>query len=583
MSRQSMIIYLLGVLAASTGLVPPAAQAQSTAGEFLNEPYWVGDAIGNQWPHAICYNPDRNEYLLAFTNNWQISYYVLDGTGARQPSRPEVTILDDPLLDGMHFAAVAYSSVNQRYLLTYGGWLPDNSSQLRSHLIDANDGQLIGANNLIYDGDSAIGDTELMRGFPMAYSPTSDVHLVAWKDDKATGCEVYAAVLSGSTGVRLSPILNLSLGDPRYSSHPTIAWNSARNEFMVVYQVSCEDAGQSWNYFGRRIKPDWSMSERFQVTNGPTAECLGNLAYDADLDRYLLAYEDTSAGQWVWGQFVTADGAPAGPRFELYAPPYRGREAWLTWHPGTRDFLVGSKSQDTFENLGRRISQVGVPLGDVIVITGHTSGIGEGNFDPKPIVNTLTNEYLYAWFNTYNDIYTRRYRTLPRSDVTPPAPVTGFTATPGYGQITLNWANSTTIDSLGTIIRYKTTGSPTGPHDGLPLAIRPKAPGQPDSFVHTGLDRANTYYYAAFAYDAIPNHAGAATDDARPLAPADFDGDGDVDQKDFGHLQACFGDDGQGLAKGCENTDLDGDHDADQEDFAVFTSCIGGPDCASGC
>jgi hypothetical protein len=582
MSRHPMTLWFLGTLAMGMALTPQVVRAQAAAGEFLNEPYWVGDAVGAQWAHNICYNPDRNEYLLVFNNDYQVSYYVLDGTGAKQPDRPEVTVLDDPQLSGMHFAAVAYSSVSQRYLITYGGWLPSNSSQLRSHLVDANNGQLVRSNNLIYDGNSNIGDHEEMWGFPMAYSPTSDVHLVAWKDDKAV-CDVYAAILSGATGQRTSTILNLSYGDTRYSSHPTIAWNSARDEFMVIYQVSCADVGQSWNFFGRRISAAGVMSERFQITNGTAPECMGGLAYDADLDRYLLAYEDTSAGHWVWGQFVTADGVVSGPRFDLYAAPYWGRNAWLTWHPVTRDFLVGSKDQNSNSDLGRRISQVGVPLGDVFLPTGSTAQIGSGNWDPKPVANPSTNEVLYAWFNSYNDVYTRRFKPLPMSDVTPPAPVTGFTATPGHGQVTLTWTNSTTSDCLGAIIRYKTTGFPTGSHDGLPLAVRPKSPGSSDTFVHTGLVRANTYYYAAFAYDAIPNHASVAQDSARPLAQADFDSDNDVDQKDFGHLQECFGGSGQPVPPGCDDADLDGEGDVDGDDLGVFIDCMSGANEPPGC
>jgi hypothetical protein len=61
------------------------------------------------------------------------------------------------------------------------------------------------------------------------------------------------------------------------------------------------------------------------------------------------------------------------------------------------------------------------------------------------------------------------------------------------------------------------------------------------------------------------------------VVPGDFDRDYDVDQKDFGHLQACFSGSGQGFAAGCEDADLDDDGSVDQGDFSVFQSCMNGP------
>jgi hypothetical protein len=56
--------------------------------------------------------------------------------------------------------------------------------------------------------------------------------------------------------------------------------------------------------------------------------------------------------------------------------------------------------------------------------------------------------------------------------------------------------------------------------------------------------------------------------------PADFDGDRDVDQSDFGYLQACMT--GPGFLHqdaACLKTDLDGDRDTDIEDLDAFLPC----------
>ncbi len=58
----------------------------------------------------------------------------------------------------------------------------------------------------------------------------------------------------------------------------------------------------------------------------------------------------------------------------------------------------------------------------------------------------------------------------------------------------------------------------------------------------------------------------------------DFDSDGDVDQGDFGHFQACLS--GTAVtqnAPDCQNAKLDGDTDVDAGDFAIFLDCLSGP------
>lgn len=60
--------------------------------------------------------------------------------------------------------------------------------------------------------------------------------------------------------------------------------------------------------------------------------------------------------------------------------------------------------------------------------------------------------------------------------------------------------------------------------------------------------------------------------------PGDFDGDGDVDQEDFGMFQKCLT--GESLPQddtACSPARLDADVDVDQYDTAIFIACYSGP------
>lgn len=61
-----------------------------------------------------------------------------------------------------------------------------------------------------------------------------------------------------------------------------------------------------------------------------------------------------------------------------------------------------------------------------------------------------------------------------------------------------------------------------------------------------------------------------------PLAPGDFDRDGDVDNADHDSFEACASGPGIAYAAGCEAKDLDPDGDVDQVDLGMFQRCLSG-------
>jgi hypothetical protein len=67
------------------------------------------------------------------------------------------------------------------------------------------------------------------------------------------------------------------------------------------------------------------------------------------------------------------------------------------------------------------------------------------------------------------------------------------------------------------------------------------------------------------------------------LVASDFDGDGDVDQEDFGELQLCFSGTGVMYEAGCVSRDLTQDGYIDWGDLQMLAACMGGPGVRSHC
>ncbi len=110
-----------------------------------------------------------------------------------------------------------------------------------------------------------------------------------------------------------------------------------------------------------------------------------------------------------------------------------------------------------------------------------------------------------------------------------------------------------------------TDGSSTGEED--PIAV---------SYDCAGL--------AAGLHTALITVTGNAINDPKTITATvvietvkpDFNGDGDVDQEDFGHLQECLSG-SAAYPAGCENADLDGNDLVDQTDYSILQGCMSGP------
>ena len=97
------------------------------------------------------------------------------------------------------------------------------------------------------------------------------------------------------------------------------------------------------------------------------------------------------------------------------------------------------------------------------------------------------------------------------------------------------------------------------------------------------LDLITPYYWRIDEVNGAGTTTGIVWSFTTGTVSADFDGDGDVDQEDFGYFQACYSGPGILPETGCEDADLNGDDDVDLDDFAIFESCVGGANQPPGC
>jgi hypothetical protein len=263
--------------------------------------------------------------------------------------------------------------------------------------------------------------------------------------------------------------------------------------------------------------------------------------------------------------------------------PYRGGYTGVVYNPSDDTYFVTYLDAD-YDLSGRQYSSTGQPIrGPAKIIANPEFEENFGGLAVRPAdglyMQTTT------WFEnlvTHERPYILVAQRFIR-DTTPPGPVTGVVVKPGREQIQLSWANPGDADFARTRVVYSTTDYPAGPANGTLLADQPGSPEASDSCVHTGLLPGTPYYYSLFAHDGLGNYAPAIHVSAVPWHPGDLDGDGDVDQADFGRFQTCLNGSGFAYQQGCDDADLEADGDVDQSDFVVFQTCLGGSGSPPGC
>jgi len=139
-----------------------------------------------------------------------------------------------------------------------------------------------------------------------------------------------------------------------------------------------------------------------------------------------------------------------------------------------------------------------------------------------------------------------------------------FTVASG-GADTLNYTIETDVPWLGV---EPASGSSSGQADPITVTyhLAELAPGQ-----HTGT-------ITISSNEAYNSPRAVTVQLTIETVEADFDRDGDVDQKDFGHLQACLS--GPAIPQqdpGCLDARLDLGEDVDAADFVLLYRCLSGP------
>lgn len=299
-------------------------------------------------------------------------------------------------------------------------------------------GRLIADNGAALGGHFGISsdDPKPQLAPATAYNFSNDEFLVVWEHaHSAEDHDIYARRLNRE-GVLVGgaiPVTTLT----NFESNPAVAYNSANNEYLVVWEHLFE--GQRYGIYGRRLAADGTRlgepipidtSSLFpRATMVPYDALAPAVAYGSVSGQYLVVWQDKSpekADYDITGRRIGADGSLVGDEIAISTWEYDQVKPRLAFNNRANEFLVVWEDHhwgwgEDWDIYGQRVHANGTLAGGNFGISWDGSNHRE---NPDVAYKWAANEYLVAWeFEDQaenHDVFQRRVAsdgTLPGGEV----------------------------------------------------------------------------------------------------------------------------------------------------------------------
>jgi uncharacterized repeat protein (TIGR01451 family) len=234
---------------------------------------------------AVAYNSMNDEYLVVWygdddsgslvDNEFEIFGQRVDGSsGAEIGSDFRISQMGpdgDSNYDAF-YPRVAYNATSNEYLVVWhgdhnGGTLVDGEVEVFGQRLNGATGAEIGSDFRI-SNMGPDGNTSYAGQYPdVVWNATDNQYLVVWHGDDDSGSlidnefEIFGQLIDGATGAEIGGDFRISDmgpdGDGNYDAqYVRVAWNSANNEYLVVWQADDNSAPLVDNereVFGQRL------------------------------------------------------------------------------------------------------------------------------------------------------------------------------------------------------------------------------------------------------------------------------------------------------------------------------------------
>ncbi|MCP4423367.1 MAG: choice-of-anchor D domain-containing protein, partial [Chloroflexi bacterium] len=366
-------------------------------------------ALGqSEYKPRAAQNTNTDEYLVVWEYDSNGDGSNFDILAARLQADGEVTSTG-LIISGSSYhdrrPDIIYNSAANEYLVVWEyDYYGDNSNFVVLGQRVAADGALIGS--AFFVG----GYVNHEYNPRIAYNSAANNYLVIWEYDYNGDGSNYIVLgqLVSADGGLVGDAIFVG-GYLNHELKPGIAYNSAANNYLVVWEYDYNGDGSDYDILGQQILADGSLSGSAILISGfiDRHELKPQLAYNSDDNEYLAVFEldyygDASDYDAI-GQRITASGTLAGETFFVGGFYNHERNPQIAYNGAINGYLVvweydfyGDSSD--WDIVGQRLANGGNKQGKAYFISGT---VGRDELKPHLVYNASANEYLAVWEYDY--------------------------------------------------------------------------------------------------------------------------------------------------------------------------------------
>jgi hypothetical protein len=360
-----------------------------TGGEII-----ISALDNQQYLPSVAYNWKQREYLVVWYNKWGASRDIY----ARRVSNRGELLSGFTIASGPNDHAqpsVAYDPVHDQYLVV---WIYDVNG-------DGSNWDILGR-FITWQGPEAS-----MQEFPIctwstnqwnpriAYGRAVEEFMVAWTNEYASGVlpkYVSAARVNAGAG-NVVDIYTIDSDPAQHRFNPDIAYNLARNEYLIVWEAQ----GSSADIFGVRLTGSGATlgGGKFGIAGWPSHEERPAVAACSASDTYYVAWQSYVGpdNYDVYGRIVAGNGTVGAVHHFDYTSIHETNPE-VDCNYNSTEFLVVFEGQYSstvgpFGIFGQTVTQAG--LGAPFTI--RDIAIGENTNCTNPVVAGGGTNYLTVW------------------------------------------------------------------------------------------------------------------------------------------------------------------------------------------
>ena len=415
------------------------------SGSPMTPPLLLSDTSVTATEPDICYNGDDRHFLVVWheshtSTGWDIMGFPLTNDLYVAGARMGISTASA----NQKRARAAYSPIADRYCIVWQDGRSLQSWDIYGQLL-SRVGNLVGSalpvfTGSLYDGVPVVASQAGVSQFMVAF----DRDFTGAGQDQIYGCSVSGggavssafvirqyhefrtspAIEAGSAGylvawsdywpveqpdiqaqrIRTNTALQgpliVVIGGRKGQQGPSVAYGSARNEYLVVWQDS--RTGSDYHVYGRRLSADggWVGQELIIATDGELKN-YPDIAYNQTSDEYLVVWTgiySSGMGRDVRAQRLSGTGQRLGAAVWVSRDTGAGNEGYpsVTYNQSANEYLVAWHAWiNGWRIWGQRVSGSGQLLGGNFQIIA-SNGVGEW---PRLAHNPQSNQYVVVWFD----------------------------------------------------------------------------------------------------------------------------------------------------------------------------------------